>query len=119
LIPLQAEYYALEGLSALIRTIDFVRQTFNPKLEILGLFMTMFDPRTNLSSQVENEVKEYFKDRYFGTRIPRNIKLSEAPSHGKPIGIYDPSSAGAKAYRALAAEIDARVYPVQQEVANF
>ncbi|NMC64415.1 MAG: AAA family ATPase [SAR324 cluster bacterium] len=109
LIPLQAEYYALEGLSALMRTIQFVQQTFNPALEILGVFMTMVDSRTNLSSEVENEAKGFFKDLMFNTRIPRNIRLSEAPSHGLPICLYDVASAGAKAYHALAMEIDARV----------
>ncbi len=122
LIPLQAEYYALEGLSALMRTIQFVQQTFNPGLEILGVFMTMVDSRTNLSTEVESEARGFFKDAMFDTRIPRNIRLSEAPSHGLPICMYDVSSAGAKAYHALAAEIDQRVRgvpPVTKEAANF
>ena len=108
LIPLQAEYYALEGISALMRTIDFVKATFNPALKILGVFMTMFDARTNLSIQVENEAKSFFKELLVDVRIPRNIKLSESPSHGLPISLYDPYSAGAKAYRALSVEIDRR-----------
>lgn len=108
LIPLQAEYYALEGLSALIKTIEFVRQTFNPALEILGVFITMFDSRTNLSIQVAREAKEFFKDRMFETMVPRNIKLSECPSHAKPICFYDVLSSGARAYKALANEIEAR-----------
>jgi chromosome partitioning protein len=108
LIPLQAEYYALEGLSALMKTVEFVQQTFNPNLRVLGVFMTMFDVRTNLSNQVETEARNYFQDRMFGSRIPRNIKLSECPSHGIPICLYDPSSAGAIAYRNLAQEVDAR-----------
>jgi chromosome partitioning protein len=109
LIPLQAEYYALEGISALMNTIEFVRQTFNPSLQVLGVFMTMFDVRTNLSNQVEAEVFAYFGNRMFKTRIPRNIRLSECPSHGLPICLYDPGSAGAKAYHHLAAELWGRV----------
>lgn len=108
LIPLQAEYYALEGLSALLNTIEFVRQTFNPALRVLGVFMTMFDARTNLSMQVEQEASAHFKDSMFRTRIPRNIKLSEAPSHGLPIALYDATSAGARAYHALTQEIHER-----------
>jgi len=114
LIPLQAEYYALEGLSALIKTVEFVKQTFNPHLEILGVFLTMFDIRTNLSVQVETEARAYFADRLFNSRIPRNIKLSECPSHGVPICVYDPQSAGAKAYRTLVAEIEARCHTGDQ-----
>lgn len=105
LIPLQAEYYALEGLSALMSTIDFVRQTFNPELDILGIFLTMFDARTNLSNQVEKEARGVFENKVFATIIPRNIRLSESPSHGMPICRYDPVSAGAVAYRNLVAEI--------------
>ncbi len=105
LIPLQAEYYALEGLSALIKTIDFVKSTFNPRLSIFGVFITMFDKRTNLSLQVESESSNYFSNLMFNSRIPRNIKLSECPSHGLPIGVYDSQSAGARAYRELAMEI--------------
>lgn len=108
IIPLQAEYYALEGLSALMRTVEFVRQTFNPTLEILGVFMTMFDSRTNLSIQVAKEAQTFFKERMFESMIPRNIRLSECPSYGKPICIYDAASAGAKAYNALATELEAR-----------
>jgi chromosome partitioning protein len=118
LIPLQAEYYALEGLSALMRTIEFVRQTFNPGLEIVGVFMTMFDGRTNLSIQVEREAREYFKHLFLETKIPRNIKLSESPSHGLPIALYDAQSAGAKAYKALSMEIDARCFSSLKAVAN-
>lgn len=105
LIPLQAEYYALEGVSALINTIDFVKQTFNPSLEVLGVFMTMYDSRTNLAGQVLNEAKGYFKEKMFESLIPRNIKLSESPSHGLPICLYDKTSAGAVAYNRLAQEI--------------
>jgi chromosome partitioning protein len=110
LIPLQAEYYALEGLSALMNTIEFVRQTFNPGLEILGVFMTMFDSRTNLANQVEGEARRFFQGLMFESRIPRNIKLSECPSHGMPICLYDPLSAGAVAYRSLAGEVDRRCF---------
>lgn len=109
LVPMQAEYYALEGLSALMNTIEFVRQTFNPNLSILGVFLTMFDGRTNLSSQVESEVRGFFAELVFETRVPRNIRLSEAPSHGLPIALYDPPSSGAAAYRALTREILERV----------
>lgn len=109
LVPLQAEYYALEGISALMSTIEFVRQTFNPRLALLGVFMTMYDGRTNLSPMVEREAQQYFKEAMFKERIPRNIKLSECPSHGLPIGKYDSNSVGARAYRALAAEIVERV----------
>ena len=108
LVPLQAEYYALEGISALMNTYEFVRQTFNPSLEILGVFLTMYDSRTNLSAQVETEAKTFFKERMFSTRIPRSIKLSEAPSHGLPICLYDAMSSGAVAYRTLAAEVATR-----------
>jgi chromosome partitioning protein len=110
LIPLQAEYYALEGISALVTTIEFVRQTFNPELTILGVFLTMFDSRTNLSTQVEKEATGFFKELMFTSKIPRNIKLSECPSHGMPICLYDPQSAGARAYKELSAEIDLRCF---------
>ncbi len=109
LVPLQAEYYALEGLSALMGTLEFVQQTFNPALEILGVFVTMYDSRTNLSTQVEQEAREYFKERTFESRIPRNIKLSEAPSHSLPICLYAPDSAGARAYHTLSLEIEDRL----------
>ena len=110
LIPLQAEYYALEGISALMKTIQFVRQTFNPALEILGVFMTMSDSRTKLSGDVEEEARKYFGQLMFENRIPRNIRLSECPSHGLPICLYDSLSSGARAYHALAEEIDLRVF---------
>ena len=105
LIPLQTEYYALEGISALMNTINFVKSTFNSTLEILGVFSTMYDSRTKLSAQVEEEVRGYFQDKMFGTRVPRNIKLSEAPSHGLPISLYDPASVGSKAYRDITLEV--------------
>jgi len=104
-IPLQAEYYALEGLSALMETLSFVKQTFNPSIEILGVFLTMYDPRNNLSVQVYDEAHKFFDQKMFLTRIPRNVRLSEAPSHGLPICAYDVNSSGAKAYAELALEI--------------
>ncbi|MBX7136397.1 MAG: ParA family protein [Oligoflexia bacterium] len=107
-IPLQAEYYALEGITALMNTIQFVQQTFNPQLAVLGIFLTMFDARTNLSTQVQREALNFFGDLVFPTVIPRNIRLSECPSHALPICLYDPSSAGATAYHSLALEIDER-----------
>lgn len=105
LIPLQAEYYALEGLSALMDTINFVESTFNPDLSLLGVFLTMYDTRTNLSEQVWQEASGYFKKKVFKSKIPRNVRLSECPSHGIPICEYAPASSGAKAYKALAKEI--------------
>lgn len=105
LVPLQAEYYALEGLSALMNTVEFVKGTFNPELQLLGVFLTMYDARTNLSAMVASEVSEHFAEQFLEARIPRNIKLSESPSHGIPIALYDGQSAGARAYRALAHEI--------------
>lgn len=118
LIPLQAEYYALEGLSSLMQTIDFVQKTFNPRLEILGVFLTMYDIRTRLSSQVQQEVEEFFGPKALKARIPRNIKLSEAPSHGLPINLYAPESTGARAYGELAMEVQQLLHPqdVSQEV---
>lgn len=105
LVPLQAEYYALEGISALMNTINFTKQTFNPSLEILGVFITMFDSRTRLSFEVEKDAHAFFKGLMFESKIPRNIKVSECPSHGLPICLYDPYSVGAKAYKALTHEI--------------
>ncbi len=119
LIPLQSEYYALEGLSALIKTINFVQGTYNTKLEILGVFLTMYDARTNLSAQVWEEAKNHFGDKVFLTRIPRNIKLSEAPSHGEPIAIYAPESNGAEAYRSLAKEVAARCQGTMAQASNL
>lgn len=110
IIPLQAEYYALEGLSALMNTLSFVQQTFNPNLNILGVFLTMYDSRTRLAAQVETEARNYFAERVFETKIPRNVRLSEAPSHGLPICKYDGASAGAIAYHDLAREIDERLF---------
>ncbi len=105
LIPLQCEYYALEGLGQLLKTIRLIKQSLNPRLEIEGILLTMFDVRNNLSHQVASEVKSHFKDKVFKTIIPRNIRLSEAPSHGKPALLYDIHSKGAESYLTLAKEI--------------
>ena len=105
LVPIQCEYYALEGLGQLVNTIKLVQKNLNKDLEIEGVVMTMYDSRTRLSSQVAEEVKKYFKDKVFSTVIPRNIRLSEAPSHGLPITIYDPLSKGARTYKKLAKEL--------------
>ncbi len=104
LVPVQGEYYALEGLSDLMNTVRVVKRGMNPKLELEGVLMTMFDSRTNLALQVAEEVKRYFPGKVYATVIPRNVRLSEAPSHGKPINFYDRSSRGAAAYAALAEE---------------
>ena len=104
IVPVQGEYFALEGLSDLVNTIRIVRRSLNPRLELEGVLLTMFDGRTNLALQVAEEVKHYFPGKVFSTVIPRNVRLSEAPSHGKPITYYDRTSRGAAAYAALAAE---------------
>ena len=104
LIPIQCEYYALEGVGQLMNTLQLVKKRLNPALEIEGVVLTMLDGRTNLGLQVVQEVKKYFKSRVYGAIIPRNVRLSEAPSHGEPINVYDARSTGAEAYRALAAE---------------
>jgi chromosome partitioning protein len=105
LIPLQCEYYALEGLAQLLRTIDRVRERLNPGLEIDGVLLTMFDGRTSLANQVRSEVERHIKDRLYKAVVPRNVRLSEAPSHGKPVILYDLRSAGAVAYLELAREV--------------
>jgi len=105
IIPLQCEYYALEGLSQLVETVHLVRRKLNPKLLIEGIVFTMFDGRTNLSIQVVDEVKHHFRKEVYRTVIPRNVRLSEAPSHGKPIALYDSRSKGAEVYRELAREV--------------
>ena len=104
LVPVQCEYFALEGLSDLMNTVRLVRRSLNPSLELEGVLLTMFDGRTNLSLQVAEEVKHYFPGKVYASVIPRNIRLSEAPSHGKPISAYDRASRGADAYAAFAAE---------------
>jgi chromosome partitioning protein len=105
LIPLQCEYYALEGLTQLVRTIQLVQENLNPGLRIEGVLLTMFDSRLNLSQQVADEARKFFSDRVYQTMIPRNVRLSEAPSFGKPIIHYDGASSGAESYRALAQEV--------------
>lgn len=105
LIPIQCEYYALEGLGQLMNTYELVRKHLNPDLEIEGVLLTMFDARTNLAIQVVDEVKNHFKGKVFATIIPRNVRLSEAPSHGKPVSLYDPKSRGAEVYHELAKEV--------------
>ncbi len=105
IIPLQCEYYALEGLSQLLKTIRLIKRYLNPELEIEGILLTMFDVRNNLSHQVVEEVQSHFRDKVFKTIIPRNVKLSEAPSYGKPILLYDINSKGAESYLNLAREI--------------
>src|SRR5574344_641339 len=105
LVPIQCEFFALEGLSQLIHTINLVRERLNPNLEIEGVVFTMFDARTNLSLQVVENVKENLKQSIYKSIIPRNVRLAEAPSHGKPINLYDSKSAGAEAYRELAEEV--------------
>ena len=104
LVPVQGEYFALEGLSDLMNTVRIVRRSLNPHLELEGVLLTMFDGRTNLALQVAQEVKHYFPGKVYSTVIPRNVRLSEAPSHGKPITAYDRTSRGAEAYTALAVE---------------
>lgn len=104
-VPLQCEFYALEGLSHLVKTIDRVRQHFNPKLDIHGVLLTMFDPRNRLSNAVAEDVREYFGDKVYKTVIPRNVKLSEAPSYGLPAIVYDMKCVGSRAYIQLASEI--------------
>ena len=106
LVPVQCEYYALEGLSDLLSTVRLVKKGLNPQLSLEGVLLTMFDSRTNLSLQVAEEVKRHFPGQVYATVIPRNVRLSEAPSHGKPIQAYDPYSRGAEAYTALAQEIE-------------
>lgn len=108
LVPIQCEYYALEGLSQLIHTINLVKERLNPYLDIEGIVFTMFDARTNLSLQVVENVRANVKQKVYSTIIPRNVRLAEAPSHGYPITIYDPKSAGAESYRALAEEVISR-----------
>ena len=108
LVPIQCEYYALEGLSQLIHTINLVKERLNPYLDIEGIVFTMFDARTNLSLQVVENVRANVKQKVYSTIIPRNVRLAEAPSHGYPITIYDHKSAGAESYRALAEEVISR-----------
>jgi chromosome partitioning protein len=108
IVPMQAEYFALEGVSELISTLERIRSSFNPGLIIEGVLLTMYDDRTNLAQQVTETLREYFRERLYRTVIPRNIRLAEAPSHGKPVALYDPRSRGTEAYFELAGEFMAR-----------
>jgi chromosome partitioning protein len=108
IVPMQAEYFALEGVSELISTLERVRANFNPDLTIEGVLLTMYDDRTNLAQQVTETLREYFRERLYQTVIPRNVRLAEAPSHGKPVALYDSRSRGAEAYFELAGEFLAR-----------
>ena len=108
IVPMQAEYFALEGITELISTLERVKAAYNPDLHIEGILLTMYDDRTNLAQQVTETLREHFKDRLFRTVIPRNIRLAEAPSHGRPVALYDPRSRGTQAYLELAGEFLAR-----------
>jgi chromosome partitioning protein len=108
IVTMQAEYFALEGISELISTLERVKAAFNPEVTIEGVLLTMYDDRTNLAQQVTETLREYFKERLFKTVIPRNVRLAEAPSHGKPVALYDPRSRGTEAYFELAGEFMAR-----------
>jgi len=108
IVTMQAEYFALEGVSELISTLERVREAFNPNVTIEGVLLTMYDDRTNLAQQVTATLREYFKERLYKTVIPRNVRLAEAPSHGKPVAVYDPRSRGTEAYFELAGEFLAR-----------
>ncbi len=115
LLPVQAEFYALEGLGQLLETMKLVRKGMNPHLELLGVLPTMLDSRTTLSNQVHAEIKRHFPGKVFESTIPRNIRLAEAPSHGIPIGVYDKFSKGSRAYKALAKEVTQRVDAAQPQ----
>jgi chromosome partitioning protein len=108
IVPMQAEYFALEGISELISTLERVRSAYNPAVSIEGVLLTMYDDRTNLAQQVTETLREYFRERLYRTVIPRNIRLAEAPSHGKPVALYDPRSRGTEAYFELTGEFLAR-----------
>ena len=110
IIPMQCEYFAMEGLNLLLRTVNSVKKRLNPALDVLGIVFTMYSKRANLNNEVVEDISTYFKDLVFETKIPRNVRLSEAPSHGLPINAYDNSGSGAKAYAALAKEVISRAY---------
>ena len=110
IIPMQCEYFAMEGLNLLLRTVNSVKKRLNPGLDVLGIVFTMYSKRANLNNEVVDDITTYFKDLVFETKIPRNVRLSEAPSHGLPINAYDNSCSGAKAYAALAKEVLSRAY---------
>jgi chromosome partitioning protein len=117
LVPLQAEFFALEGLSQLMLTLERVRAGANPRLQLLGIVLTMFDRRNRLSESVANDVRDHFGDLVFETLVPRNVRLSEAPSHGLPALLYDPRAAGSEAYQALADELLPRLRPAPAQAA--
>ena len=108
LLPVQTEFYALEGVAQLLESMSLIKKALNPNLKVLGVVATMYDKRTSLSAQVYEEVKKYFRQKTFQTTIPRNVRVAEAPSHGVPVGDYDRFSRGAKAYKELAKEIEGR-----------
>lgn len=114
IVPVQCEFYALTGLAQLLKTLSLVRRSINPGLEILGVLLTMYDARTRLSEEVAAQLREHFKGRIFNTVIPRNIRLTEAPSHGQPVSLYAPDSRGAQAYRSLANEVLALTKTIHQ-----
>ncbi len=118
LVPIQCEYFALEGVSELLDTLERVRRSFNPGLEVEGVLLTMYDERTNLSKQVAEDLREFFEERTFKTIIPRNVRLAEAPSHGKPILLYDVRSRGAESYIQLAKEILSHDHAKQRQHAG-
>ena len=118
IVPVQCEYYALEGLSELLKTIDLIKENLNPRLEVEGILLTMFDARNNLSHQVVQEIKKYFPEKIFQAMIPRNVKLSESPSHGKPILLYDIKSKGSISYLEFAKQLLER-YPDHKNVHNL
>ena len=117
LVPLQCEFFALEGLSQLLRTVERVKTSLNPDLEIQGIVLTMFDKRNNLSDQVAADVRDYMGDKVYRTVIPRNVRISEAPSFGKPALVYDYKCAGSKAYMKLASELIQRERTIRQAAA--
>ena len=108
LLPVQTEFYALEGVAQLLESMKLVKKAMNPNLQLIGVLATMYDKRTSLSAEVLNEIKKYFKDKTFQTTIPRNVRVAEAPSHGVPVGEYDKFSRGARAYKELAKEVERR-----------
>lgn len=118
LVPLQAEYYALEGMSSLLQTVDAVQSRFNPNLKIQGVVLTMYDKRNSLSEAVASDVREFFGDQVYETVIPRNVRVSEAPSHGKPVLLYDLKCAGSQAYMLLAGEVLRREEEALEQVDN-
>jgi len=118
LVPLQCEFYALEGLSALLNTVERIREAYNPRLELQGIVLTMFDARTSLSRQVAEEVRGHFGASVFDSVVPRNVRIGESPSHGMPVLLYDPTSRGAEAYRLLAKELINQIFAQSRSTVN-